>query len=130
MVGISGQFGFALKYYVNFVTIVTLFLLNLGGIYMALVKSSIILNLKEFSDYIGANASHMGRKMAAKDGFFYEVREGATKDSDRFYKGLKLPLPICGDFFNPSKRWHLKDVQHFQSKLRKIEQLIEKLNLE
>ena len=106
-----------------------------------MINAPHLLNLREFAKYIDGSVAHLGQICRGKAGWEYHLnekgqwefgdyvrRDTATKDSPRYYKGLKLPLPVEGDFFTSKRMWAIKDAKEFKSKLEKIERYIRKLN--
>ena len=81
-------------------------------------------NLREFAEYAKINKCHLSLKCLGKEGYFNKQKNGLTKDSPRYYKGVDIPLPVGGNFFDNKKKWHVKDVIAFKVRLDEVNEVM------
>lgn len=88
-------------------------------------------NMMEFASYCGINKSYLSNllnypktkskyvKSSSGESVWIDVPQ-PKPTHDIFYKGLKIPRPVCGDYYATRKKWRFKEIKAFKRKLDRL----------
>ena len=83
------------------------------------MKDDDIVDIKTFANYVGMNYTHLCRLCS-----YPSNRKPFTATSERKYKGIPLPLPLCKNFTSYKKKWLGKDVIAFKTEVDKVKEVV------